>query len=120
MIRKIAGETLLLAALSLLAAPKAFAQGANLIVNGGAEAETGSTLTGWTNISGATESHSYSGGGGFPTAASPGPPDRGANFFAGGLGSPSQIRQVIDVSTNAALIDASAVSFQLSAYLGGF
>ena len=121
MIRRIARETLLLGILSILAAPLALAQGANLIVNGGAEAETGSTLTGWTKVAGTTESIAYSSGGGFPTAASPGPPDRGANFFAGGCCAvTSQLRQVIDVSGSSALIDTSAVSFQLSAYLGGY
>ena len=103
------------------AARIAAAQGANLIVNGGAEAGTGSTLTGWTVVTGTTESVSYATGGGFPTAASPGPPDRGSNFFAGGCcAATSQLRQVVDVSGSAALIDASAVSFQLSAYLGGY
>jgi opacity protein-like surface antigen len=99
-----------------LLAREAFAQGANLIVNGDAEAGTGSTLTGWTVIAGTSESLAY--GFGSPI---PGPPDRGLNFFTGGCCAvTSQLRQTIDVSGRAALIDASTVSFLLSGYLGGF
>ncbi|MGE5277812.1 MAG: S-layer homology domain-containing protein [Acidobacteriota bacterium] len=116
-----AAQGLFAAVLLLGSAHIAAAQGANLIVNGGAEAGTGSTLTGWTVVTGTTESISYATGGGFPTAASPGPPVRGANFFAGGCCAvTSQIRQSVDVSSAAAQIDADAVSFQLSGYLGGF
>ena len=116
-----AAQGLVGALLLLVSARIAAAQGANLIVNGGAEAGTGSTLTGWTVVTGTTESVSYSAGGGFPTAASPGPPDRGANFFAGGCCAvTSQIRQSVDVSSAASQIDAGSVSFQLSGYLGGF
>ncbi len=109
----------LLGLVCLLGAARiAEAQGANLIVNGGAEAGTGSTLTGWTVVTGTSESLAYA-----PPldANSPGPPDRGANYFAGGCCAvTSQLRQSIDLSGGAALIDASSVSFVLSGWLGGF
>ena len=90
----------------------------NLIVNGGAE--TGD-LSGWSSVAGTATVVGWSAGGGFPTTGSPGPPDRGVYFIAGGCCAVlSQIRQTIDISGGSGPIDANAVSFHLSAYLGGF
>jgi hypothetical protein len=57
----------------------------NLIVNGNAEA--GATAQGWTILIGSIDVVGYNASG-FPTTNSPGPPDRGLNFFAGGSGNP--------------------------------
>ncbi|CAG1007118.1 hypothetical protein PHYC_03393 [Phycisphaerales bacterium] len=57
---------------------------------------------------------------GFPTAVTPGPVQRGLQFFAGGAGSPfSTASQVIDVSEGASRIDSGEATFDLSAWLGG-
>lgn len=99
----------------------------NLILNPGAEAGTGSSSSGgdivpvpnWTP-SGSFTAVQY-GSGLFPGPTSPGPPNRGRNFFAGGPGSPvSTGSQALDVSSSSADIDAGRVNFNLSAYLGGF
>ena len=99
----------------------AAAQGANVLVNGGADAATNGTIPGWSVITGTTEVISWTAGSGFPIASSPGPPDRGVNFFSGGCCAvTSQIRQSVDLSAAAGLIDADATSFILSGYFGGF
>lgn len=55
---------------------------------------------------------------GAPTPDSPGPVDRGNNFFAGGFGpATSAAKQTIDLSAGQAEIDAGRVRFLLSAYL---
>lgn len=115
-----------LATLALLAvtASQASAQfGTNLVVNGGGEANTaGAPIPSWTRT-GAAETVSYAAGGGFPTAASPGSPTRGANFFAGGGAATSVLSQTLDLTAFAGLaaqINAGSVTFTLSAYLGGF
>jgi alpha-tubulin suppressor-like RCC1 family protein len=99
----------------------------NLIVNSGADAAAGSTSSGGSvvPVPGWTRTGSFTavqyGSGAFPSATSPGPPDRGRNFFAGGPGSTvSTGAQDIDVSSSAADIDAGRVMFNLSGYLGGF
>jgi len=98
----------------------------NLIVNG--DAESGATsptcsavpsIPGWTTDGNVTVC-SYSTGGGYPTATSPGPPNRGNSFFGGGGVARSALTQSIDVSSQSGQIDAGALSFTLSAYLGGF
>ena len=58
--------------------------------------------------------------GGFPTSASPGPNDRGNNFFSGGPVGNSTLIQVIDVSGEASEIDLNHRVFDFSAWLGGF
>jgi hypothetical protein len=55
----------------------------------------------------------------FPAAASPGPPQRGSNFFLGGLGTSSVISQTRDLSALAADIDDPGVDYVLSGWLGG-
>ena len=101
--------------------------GANLVVNGTAEANVGSasgsniiTPTGWT-ANGTPTVVKY-GASGFPSSTSPGPATRGLNFFAGGPGSgdESDLFQTIDVSSVAAQIDAGHIKYTLSGFLGGF
>ncbi len=103
--------------------------GPNLIVNGNGEAggpgsASGNDLIrpipGWTPTGNFTVVQ-YGNSSGFPTTTDPGPSDRGSNFFAGGpSNSSSSASQVIDVSAGATSIDAGGVTFNLSAYLGGW
>ncbi|MGQ0618852.1 MAG: LamG-like jellyroll fold domain-containing protein [Panacagrimonas sp.] len=90
----------------------------NLIVNPGADANTG-TPASWTVVTGVTFAQPYNAGGGFPTSAQ-GAPGGGANFFRGGGTAVSTINQTIDLSADAAGIDTGTVDFNLSGYLGGF
>ncbi|HYC79204.1 MAG TPA: hypothetical protein VEI02_16415 [Planctomycetota bacterium] len=100
---------------------------ANLLTNPGAEAgapsPTGFTVVpvpGWTTTSNATVVP-WTIGGGFPVTTDPGPPNRGAAFFAGGPNTASStFSQSHDVSAFAPLIDAGAAAFVLSGWLGGF
>lgn len=86
--------------------------GVNLIVNGDAEAGT----AGWSEFAGVSA---------LATAAYAPPvflyPDApaGQAMFTGGAGGLTAGWQTVDVSGNAAAIDAGRVSFNLSAYLGG-
>lgn len=100
---------------------------ANLIINGGAEAAPGSgdgeavAVPGWTVLQGQFTAVRYGGAEGFPGASSPGPADRGANFFAGGSGSAiAEAYQEIDVADLASDIDAGQVNYTLTGYFGGF
>ena len=100
--------------------------GSNLIVNGNAEADVGSStgssigpVTGFTK-SGDFTVIQYGASGGYPALTDPGPADRGANFFGGGYLTPSLGTQVIDISDVASAIDTGRASFDLSAYLGGY
>ena len=77
-------------------------------------------VTKWTT-SGAFTVIPYSAGNGYPGPGDPGPSDRGNNFFAGGNGAAvSTATQEIDLSANAADINAGKVIFELSGYFGGF
>ena len=98
--------------------------GSNLIQNPGAEQSTGSdclaatSVPGWT-ITGPVSVCRY-GSVEIDTMA-PGPPDRGLNFFSGGPdNSTSSLAQRIDISTNAAAIDAGTLTYTLSGWLGGW
>jgi hypothetical protein len=101
----------------------AAAYGANLLVNGNAESGRSSatgapvTVPFWT-VSSAFTVVPYGAAGGFPTA-SQGPPDGISQFFAGGNAASSTATQDIDVSANAADIDAGKVVSDFSAWLGG-
>src|SRR5258707_7361945 len=70
--------------------------GINLITNGDAEAGIGSTdgsvvtIPGWDRIGNFGTVVQYGSPGGFPDLSSPGPHDRGGNFFAGGPDSTGQ------------------------------
>lgn len=102
--------------------------GVNLITNPGAEIGTVAhnntdffTPSGWSTFGSKMTGLSYSAGGGFPTLASPGPADRGNNFFAGGpANGGSAIFQTISIADHAADIDAGLVEYDLSGYFGGF
>ena len=99
--------------------------GSNLLQNGGADAAavTGcgipASIPGW-NTDGRVAVCSYAAGGGYPTAADPGPPARGANFFAGGRSATSSMNQTVSLAANAAQIETGSFPYTLSAYLGGF
>lgn len=113
---------------SAQAATIAFNQ--NLIINGDAESDIGSgtgavisPVTGFTTAGnftvttyGATVST-----GDFPALTSPGPVDRGLNFFSGGPSNAgSSAHQLIDVASGASSIDLGSTRYQLSGFLGGF
>jgi hypothetical protein len=98
----------------------------NLIVNGNAETGPGSSdgsvvpVPGWTPQGNFTVVQ-YGASGGFPDSNSPGPADRGVNFFAGGPDNPaSSATQTIDLSSYAAAIDTGNQTYTLSGYLGGW
>ena len=102
----------------------------NLVVNGAAEIGDGTfdgialtTVPGWTTTGlmnevryGASDGQ---GVGGWPTPSTPGPADRGQNFFAGGGGGVSTATQTVDVSKAEGQINQGNVKFNLSGWLGG-
>jgi hypothetical protein len=97
----------------------------NLIVNGDAEAS--SSAQSWSAYlrTPLMAVASYGAPGGFPDKNSPGPSNRGKNFFAGGPGAVDAAGgQLIDLTSWGAdafaLIDASKVSYQFGAWLGGY
>jgi len=98
--------------------------GTNLIFNGDAEANSGANnyttnrgIAWWFDIA-STSLGVYGANAAFPSAASPGPPSRGANFFLGGTTNGS-ILQRIDVSEIAADVDGVGVDYTLSGWFGG-
>lgn len=100
--------------------------GRNLLENAGAEANGGHdstesrcTLTAFRDP-GSFTSIRYGAPGGFPGDRSPGPPDRGGSFFCGGADGNAAIEQSVDLSRAADAIDAGAIGYELSAWLGGF
>jgi len=100
--------------------------GTNLIENGNAELGDGSNgyeyvdVPGWTKLEGGFTAVSY-GANAFPDTESPGPDDRGNNFFSGGNNyTLSSAYQIIDVSDIASEIDEGTVAFDLSGYFGGY
>jgi len=102
--------------------------GTNLILNGDAEAGPGSptaekveTVPGWITTGNFTVIQYDGSGDAALKSDSPGPSDRGKNFFAGGPSNESSgAVQAIDVSAVAAAIDRGEVVFNLAAYLGGW
>ena len=119
---------LLLVGLDLARPAPAHAQvfGANIIINGNAEAGAGSAsgndvvpVPGWTTAGSATVVV-YGAPGGFPSATDPGPSDRGVNFFSGGPNGSSSLSQTINVTAGSATINGGAVRYDLSGFLGGF
>jgi hypothetical protein len=106
--------------------------GRNLVVNGDGEARPtapalGLSLTPGWDTSGEFTIEQY-GSPDMPKQTSPGPANRGRNFLAGGRadrpGQPmlneSIATQAINLSSIAADVDADRISYNLSAYLGGF
>ena len=104
--------------------------GFNLITNGDAESGISSAtgtevvpVPGW-NTSGNFTVTSYGAvitSGAFPALGSPGPSDRGSNFFSGGASNNySYATQLLDISEGASLIDSGYVKFDISGFFGGF
>ena len=101
--------------------------GTNLIQNPGAEQSAGSvdcaaassgSVPGWI-VTGSVSICRY--GPAEIEATVPGPPDRGVNFFSGGPdNSSSSLSQRIDISSSSASIDAGALAYTLSGWLGGW
>ena len=101
----------------------------NLIKNPGAEAGNGSSngsvvnVPNWKRYAGtAATAVKYGATGGFPDSSTPGAPNRGHNFFAGGPSSASfqGFEQDINVSKYRSAIQAGHVKMVLKAWLGGF
>lgn len=101
----------------------------NLIINGDAESEVGSatgvdigTVTGFTKTGEftVTKYGAVVSSGAFPALTSPGPVNRGLNFFSGGFTNPSLGHQRIDVTSVASSIDLGSTRYELSGFLGGF
>lgn len=98
--------------------------GANLIHNGDAESSSGiqdhaanRCICWWFDVSSATLGV-YGSNPDFPSQASPGPTNRGNNFFLGGTTN-SWISQRIDISDIAADVDDPGVECALSGWFGG-
>ena len=98
--------------------------GTNLIFNGDAESNSGTNnyttnrgIAWWFDIS-ITTLGVYGGNASFPSLASPGPTNRGANFFLGGTTNGS-ILQRIDISQVAGDVDDGGVTYTLSGWFGG-
>jgi len=98
----------------------------NLILNGDAESNVGSnnsstivTPSHW-KTTGQFTAIQYGASGGFPTSTTPGPPDRGKNFFAGGNAAVSTATQTISLSAYSTDIDAGLDQFAFSAWIGGY
>ncbi|MEW2631057.1 phosphoesterase [Streptomyces sp. NPDC048389] len=102
----------------------------NLVVNGDAEsgpggsAEPVGTVTGWVVAQGAPALVGYDVGGGYPTAADPGPARRGSRFFSGGNSPRTALVQDITLPATGpagrVAVDAGQVSYTLTAWLGGY
>ena len=99
----------------------------NLILNGDAETGAGSItgyevvpVPGWTTQNNFTVVQ-YAAGGGFPDVNTPGPTNRGVNFFAGGPDTAaSSATQTIDLSSYAVGIDTGNQTYTLAGYFGGY
>ncbi len=109
---------------NVLAAPSLYA--VNLVVNGDAESDTGAPNSttivppkGWVTT-GQVTAVKYGASGGYPDATSPGPKERGRNFFSGGNVEKSTATQSIDLAAAAADVDAGTVTYAFSAWLGGY
>jgi hypothetical protein len=102
----------------------------NLVVNGDAEsgpggsAEPVGSVTGWVVGEGAPALVAYSVGGGYPTAADPGPVRRGSRFFSGGNSPRTALVQDVELprtgATGRAAVDAGRVRYTVTAWLGGY
>ncbi|MDI1320220.1 MAG: hypothetical protein PSW75_08515 [bacterium] len=117
---------LLLLVLWRQCSPRSMDSQPNLLVNGDAEAGPVTidgpkfvSPPGWVT-KGPFSVIAY-GTNGYPRLASPGPDNRGKNFFAGGPRNlASSATQVVDVSGYARAIDAQELAADLSSYLGGY
>lgn len=117
------------AMLALALASPLVSAGPNLIKNADAESGPGSKSGGelepipfWTNVNdGPFTVVQYNDSNGGPSTTSPGPANRGANYFAGGPNNAeSMATQLIDLSFAASAIASGSVGFTLSGWLGGY
>lgn len=123
-----AAPTSAIATTPLPASAAAPATSPNLLVDGGAESAAqcsakgldGMTLPGWSITKGEPNAVCYGAPGGFPTAATPGSPTRGSDFFTGGGTGDGGLSQTIDVSAAGSTIDAGGVPYTLAGWLGGY
>jgi hypothetical protein len=100
--------------------------GTNLVKNGDAESGAASAssyrtveIPGWT-VTNQLTVLKYGTPGGFPTTNTPGPFNRGNQFFVGGPDSPvSAAMQTISISDVGSVIDNQFVRYKLTAFLGG-
>jgi hypothetical protein len=100
----------------------------NLIADPGAERAKPTSggcqvpVPGWTAPKGSQfTAVAYGDPAGFPSAGSPGPVNRGKNFFAGGCsGTVNTASQVDSLSKYVKPIGSGKATFKLSAWLGGF
>lgn len=106
---------------------KAFAlAGKNLISNGDAESGPGTdgatratSIPGWTT-SGTFNVVAYNSPNEFPGDSTPGPNNRGKNFFFGGSeGDHSSATQIIDLTNASPIFATRQISYTFSAWLGG-
>jgi hypothetical protein len=111
-------------------APASAAGAKKVLKNGGAELGAGSPtgavvpVPDWTDSTGASFTAVKYGatGGGFLTATSPGPKNRGHNFFAGGPNDPNDsivATQTVNLKPYATSIKGGHVSATLHGWLGG-
>jgi hypothetical protein len=111
-------------------APASAASTKNLIKNGGAEQGAGSgngsvvSVPDWTDTTGTSFTAVKYGatGGGFLTATSPGPKNRGVNFFAGGPNDPNDsivTTQTVSLAPYVSSIKGGHVTANLMGWLGG-
>ena len=106
-----------LAAALATGAAQAVTLGDNLIVNGDAEAG----VTGWTAFSGTALFGSVAYSNNWVQPGEPGPGNRGSNLFVGDSGNAYAAGwQAVDVSSLASQINAGAVQYNLSGWLGGW
>jgi hypothetical protein len=98
--------------------------GTNLIFNGDAEANSGTNnyspnrgIAWWFDL-GSTTLGVYGSNPNFPSPTSPGPTNRGSNFFLGGVTN-SAMQQRIEISDLAREIDAGGVDYTLAGWFGG-
>jgi hypothetical protein len=98
----------------------------NLIANGDAEATAGAANStafapgSWEIVTGELDALQYGAAGGYPGAGSPGPAQRGANFFAGGNHPTTIGGQTFSLAQIAGAVDAGQVTYHVSGYFGGF
>jgi len=110
-------RTLALVAALAASGAHAVSLGQNLIVNGGAEAGT----TGWSTFDGTALFGAVEYSSNWVQPTQPGPVDRGLNLFVGDSGNAFAAGfQSVNVSNLSSLINAGAVQYSLSGWLGGW
>lgn len=107
-------------------APPPATYGTNLVINGDAESDVGAPdnnhivkPTGW-ETTGQFTAVQYGASGGFPDKSTTGPANRGLNLFEGGNVPRSTAQQTIALGALSADIDGGAVTYDFSAWIGGW